>query len=261
MKSILKPFFENMYLDSLERKEQKEVMAVILRYLLGTVRYKVTVDSLKTYDNRDREFRATLRGLNSPMQEIYRIFLRKYVLRRSNKLSVYDKKWLSFYRLDNIRKKITIDNYPTEREAMVSMGYTVNSHSWRLRNNRKLLRMTQYGVEDIRQAMFLRIIGTYRLYLPCLGRLLPLKAFYKTMHQALSSSLKDSLREFDTKKLQMTIPYSLLGEDFEDSVDLSYFTTGKYGHSPELIFQARELVYKKLPVTEARFYDNAITVI
>ena len=240
MQALLLPFYTHMELEAYSRVDRQEILQHVVEYLLGCRRFNVTKKALSEFECHN-EFQQTLRDLTPEYQRIYRSALRKYVQGKKVNIHDFDKHHLRMVDLSglNVKRKA----YPTEVEVMQSMSYTINSKAYRLRANRKIQRMTSCGIDDIKQIMYLRILGAYRVYLPSVGRCLPTQAFYSILHSALTSSVIDKMRELDSNKSQLTVPFALLGQDFEDSVDSSFYGTGKYHASPEEVLQAKESLY------------------
>lgn len=259
MQALLLPFYTHMELESYSRSDRQEILQHVVEYLLGCRRFNVTKRALSEFECHN-EFQQTLRDLTPEYQRIYRSALRKYAQGKKVAIHDFDKHHLREVDLTSLNVKRRA--YPTEAEVMKSMSYTINSKAYRLRANRKIQRMTSCGVDDIKQIMYLRILGAYRVYLPSVGRCLPTQAFYSILHSALSSSIIDKMRELDSNKAQLTVPFALLGKDFEDGVDSSYYGTGKYHASPEEVLQAKESLYSvvshqdRLDLMEALSYQG-----
>lgn len=243
MQALLLPFYTHMELEAYSRADRQEILQHVVEYLLGCRRFNITKKALVEFECHN-EFQQTLRDLTPAYQRIYRSALRKYAQGKKVAIHDFDKHHLRQVDLSGLSVKRKA--YPTEAEVMKSMSFTINSKAYRLRANRKIQRMTSCGVDDIKQIMYLRILGAYRVYLPSVGRCLPTQAFYSILHSALTSSVIDKMRELDSNKAQLTVPFALLGEDFESSVDSSFYGTGKYHSSPEEVLQAKELLYTSI---------------
>lgn len=243
MNSVLLPFYVNLDLESYCRSDRREVIQVITEYLLGCRKFNVTKKMLSEYECHTT-FQRTLKQLTPDYHKVYRRLLRKYARGMKVKIHTFDKHHLESVDLTGL--KVRRNPYPSEGEVMKSMSFTINAKAYRLRTNRKLIRMTSYGVEDLKQSMYMRILAAYRVYLPSVGNCLPLQAFYSILHRSLASSIIDKMREFDSNKAQLTIPFALLGEDFESNVDASFFGSGKFYNSPEDILQAKETLYSEI---------------
>lgn len=243
MKSVLLPFYKGLELERFPKKVRIQILTLVTEYLLGCCRFSSVKSQLSKY-NCQSEFQHVLRELTKDYQMIYRRPLRSYVKGREVRISNFDKKYLEKMNLSSFIPKIKRTSFPTEEEVMKSMSYTVNSTAYKFQTNRQLIRMTHIGIEDIKQLMYCRILATYRVYLPSLGNILPKKAFYAVLHRALSSSLIDKIREFNTRKSQLLINYASLGEDFEASTDAVLYSMEQFSPSPEEVLQAKEAFFK-----------------
>lgn len=242
MKSVLLPFYVALELESFPKKERLAIIRYIAEYLLGCVRFTEAKNNLSKYEVSG-EFQHVLRSLTPGYQRLYRRNLRSYVLGRETKINDFDRYHLNKLNLERLSRSVKRVRFPSEEEVMHSMSYTINSTAYKFRTNRQLIRMTHVGIDDVKQIMYMRILAAYRTYLPSLGELLPLKAFYAVLHRALSSSLIDKIREFNTKKSQLLVPYASLGNDFELSTDAILVENDKFSPSPEDIIQAKETYF------------------
>lgn len=244
-KSVLLPFYIDMGLENYPEKDKNDILKIVTRYLLGCSRFKTAKNKLEPYECCN-EFQKTLKRLDQSYQILYRRSIRKFVQGIDVKIHEFDKFHLKRIGL-KIREQVKRTKFPDESEAIKNMSYTVNNRAFKLGANRKLQRMTYCGVGDMKQIMYMRILAAYRTYLPSVGSLLPIKAFYAVLHRALSSSVIDKMREFDTNKAQMTVSYSMLGEDFENNAEISMYASGRVEDSPEAYMEAKETFYLEVP--------------
>lgn len=247
-KSVLLPFYFDMGLEDYPDKDKNDILKVVAKYLLGCSKFKTAKDRLEPYECCN-SFQKVLKKLDYSYQVLYRRSLRKFVQGIDVKIHDFDKFHLERLGL-RVRERVKRSKFPDEAEAIHNMSYTVNSQAFKLGMNRKLQRMTYCGIGDIKQIMYMRILAAYRTYLPSVGSYLPLRAFYAVLHRALSSSIIDKMREFDTEKAQMTISYAMLGEDFEENAETALYTSGKVADSPEAYLEAKEAYYMDVPFEE-----------
>ena len=247
MQAVLLPFYVNMDLEAYSRPDRTDILQTVVEYLLGCARFSTSKKALTKFECHN-EFQRTLRDLTPEYQRVYRSALRKYVQGKKISIHAFDKHHLQYTDLDDlcVRRRA----YPREAEVVKSMSYTINSKAWKLKSNRKVQRMTSCGIDDIKQTMYMRVLAAYRVYLPSVGKCLPVQAFYAILHSALTSSIIDKMRELDSNKAQLTVPFALLGEDFEASVDSSFYGTGMFHSSPEDALQAKESFYSQVPHQE-----------
>lgn len=243
MRSVFLPFYNSMELEDYSKSDRREIIQLIAEYLLGCRKFNDIKKALSEYECHI-PFQKVLKELTPVYHKLYRRTLRKYVQGYEVRIHDFDKYHLQKVDLSGYTIKRT--SFPTESEVIKSMSYTVNSSAYKLNFNRKVQRMTHIGIADIKQSMYMRILAAYRVYLPSVGKILPIKAFYAILHSALSSSVIDKIREFDTNKSQLTVPFAILGEDFELGIDAAFLGAGKYYESPEDLLQAKETCFSEL---------------
>lgn len=243
-KSVLLPFYDEMELEDLSVKERNTVLRHVAEYMMGTTKFSVARNALVKYECH-KQFQKVLKELTSDYQKLYRRTLRRFVQGEDVKIHEFDEYHLG--RIDFAPNSVRRTKFPTEEDVMKSMSFTVNSTAFKLGKNRKVQRMTHCGLGDLKQIMYMRILSAYRTYLPSLGKILPLKAFYSVLHKALTSSVIDKIREFDTNKSQLTVSFSMLGEDFENTAEASLLSSGKCHASAEEIYSMKETFYMEVP--------------
>lgn len=243
MHSVFLPFYTGLDLEAYSKRDRSSIIQFVAEYLLGCRRFSRIKRSLAEYECHN-DFQRILKRLTPDYHKLYRRTLRNYVNGREAKIHDFDRYHIQS--VDLSQYAIKRSKFPTEPEVMKSMSYTVNNVAFRLKRNRKVQRMTSVDITDIKQTVYMRILAAYRVYLPSVGEVLPLKAFYAVLHRALSSAIIDKIREFDTHKAQITVPFSLLGEEFESNVDGTLFNLGRYLPSPEDALVAKETFYGKV---------------
>lgn len=247
VKSVLLPFYTKMELEDYPKKDKRIIVKNVSEYLMGCQKFADIQALLDRYECHN-PFQRVLKNMTQEYQILYRRTLRKYLQGFDVKVHEFDKYHLD--RIDFSDKTIRRTKFPSEFDVMTSMKPTVNNKAYKLSSNRKVQRMTHVGISDMKQVMFMRILSAYRTYLPSVGLMLPLKAFYAVLHKALNSSVIDKLREFDTKKSQITVPFSMLGEDFENNTDTALLSKGRSSPSPEDLMIAKETFYMDVPFEE-----------
>lgn len=240
MKSVLLPFYTNMELEVYSEKNRRTLLDTVVRYLVGCARFKDTRATLADMGCL-KPFQLTLRSFTPPYQRLYRTRIRKFLRGRDVKVHEFDAYHLEPLK-KNLKEKVKVIAYPTEDSVIKSMSPAIGLKTFRLGGSRKVQRMTHVGIEDIKQSVYMRVLQTYRTYLPSVGKFLPQQALFRILHSAVESTIIDSLRGLDANKSQITVPFAMLGSDFEENIDLANMSAGRFYFSPEAALQAKESI-------------------